>query len=121
MKRFAVLFIAVTVGAALFVSGCGQKAAPTASSNDAIQKSQALQTVSEKAKYLVGQANAFMNSKNYDQAISVAKYILSNVDSNSAEAKSILQKATELLKAEAAKAMDSAKTDLQNKLGSFGK
>jgi hypothetical protein len=121
MNRIAMAAFALMIGAALLVSGCGQKAASTASSGDAIKNSQALQTVSEKVKYLVGQANTFMNSKNYQQAVNVAQYILTNLDKDSADAKSILQKATELLKAEAAKAMDSAKTDLQNKLGGLGK
>ena len=118
MKRLLVLVMVACVGIVLVFSGCAKKAA---TSNDAISQANTLKTVDEKVKYLVSQANDLMNSKQYQQAVNVAQYILSNLDKNSADAKSILQKAADMLKAEANKALDTVKGDVQNKLGSFGK
>ena len=57
-----------------------------------------------------------MNSKEFDQAIRAAQYVLSNLDSNSAQAQSIIDKA----KAEMQKAAESAMADVKNKLGGIG-
>ena len=118
MKKFLVLVMVACVGMVLVFSGCAKKAA---TSNDAISQADAFNTVNEKVKYLVSQANAFVSSKQYDQAISVAQYILSDLDKSSAEAKGILQKATEQLKAEATKALGTVQSDVKSKLGTFGK
>lgn len=118
MKKLLVLVMVVCVGIVLVFSGCAKKAA---TSNDAISQADTLKTLDEKVKFLVSQANDFLDSKQYQQAVNVAQYILSNFDKNSADAKSILQKATDMLKAEASKVVDKAKSDVQNKLGSFGK
>lgn len=96
----------------LMGTGCAQK---TVSVSEAIQNSQALKTVQEKVSYLVKQAEALYNSKQYQQAIDVAKYVLSNLDSKSLEAKALIQKATTQLQAAAQKAVG----DVSNKL--FGK
>ena len=72
------------------VLGCGQRAQ---SSSEAIELSKAKATVEEQAKYLVQQANSFISSDKFDEAIATAKYVLSNLDANSAEAKSIIEKA----------------------------
>ena len=42
-----------------------------------------LKTPEEQANYLVSQAKAFMNSKEFAEATKTAQYVLSNVDSNS--------------------------------------
>ena len=92
------LFIAVfLLCAGLMVTGCAQQP-KAANAEQAIEQSKSLPTVEEKAEYLVKQANAFVNSKDFEQAIQTAKHVLVNLDANSAEAKSILEKATEEMK-----------------------
>ncbi len=93
----------------LFVAGCAKSAG---SSSEAIQNSQALNTVQEKVDYLVKQAEAFYNSKEFKSAVETAQYILSNLDSNSAKAKDLIEKAKTQLQAAAQKAV----SDVSNKL-----
>ena len=111
MKKSLVVTIAV-----LFVSlsiwGCTQKAA---NSSEAIQAAQAKQTVEQKTDYLISQANAFLSSKEFDEAIKTAQYILSNLDKESTAAQSIIEKA----KAEMQKAAQAAVADVKDKLPSF--
>jgi hypothetical protein len=95
------------------IMGCAKKAA---NSQEAIATAQQMKTVDEQVKYLISQSNAFINSKEFDQAIKTAQHILSNLDQNSAEAQSIIEKA----KAELQKAAQGAVADVQKKLGSFG-
>ena len=114
MKRVAAILIAVSLIGGLAVFGCAKKAA---NSQEAIATAKGMKTVDEQVNYLVGQANSFVNSKNFDDAISTAKYVLSNLDSNSQAAKDIVTKATEEMK----KAAMGAMGDMQKKMGSFGK
>lgn len=92
-----------------FNVGCTKVAS---SANEAIQNAQALPTIKEKADYLVKQAEAFYNSKEFKQAIDVAQYVLSNLDKNSQPAQSLIEKAKAQLQAAAQKAI----TDASNKL-----
>ena len=127
MDKGKMLIFVMGLTLSFIAFGCSQQQS-AANSSQAIEKSQTLSSVQEKANYLVQQANSFINSKNFEDAISTAKYILANLDQNSSEAKSILQRAQEELKklaeqklgevkAGANKAMDDAK----NKLGNLGK
>jgi len=111
------VFMAVIVVAFLSVALIGCGAQKEASSQAAIQKSQSMATIQQKTDYLVGQARAFINSKNFDQAVSVAQYILTNVNSNSQEARTLLEKAKSELAAQASKAM----ADVKQKFSGFGK
>ena len=97
------------------VLGCAQKKA--ASSQEAIETSKQLKTVDEQVHYLVGQANAFINGKEFNDAITTAQYVVSNLDQNSAEAKSLIERA----KAEMQKAAQGAVNDMKSKLNSLGK
>jgi len=100
--------------ACLFLSsiliGCTKKAT---SSSEAINVAAGMQTVQQKADYLVAQAKAFYSSKEFQQAINVAQYILANLDKDSLEAKDLLAKAKEQLAA----AAKSAATDVKSKFG----
>jgi hypothetical protein len=113
MTRTILILVLIGTALTLGVMGCAKKAA---NSQEAIATSQQMKTVDEQVKYLVSQANSFINSKQFDQAIQTAQHILSNLDQNSAEAKSIIEKA----KAELQKAAQGAVADVQKKLGSFG-
>ena len=101
------------------LQGCNQQKA--ASSQDAIQQSQAIKTVDEQVKYLVSQANTFINSKNFDEAIKISQHILQDLDSNSQEAKTILEQAKAGLKKIAEQKVAEVKSDLTNKINSLGK
>ena len=113
MKKSITFIVAVALIVALGAVGCAKKAA---SAQEAIDNSKSLKTVEEQVKYLVGQANAFISSKQFDQAISAARYVLSSLDQNSAQAKSVIEKAQEAIKNAAQRAV----ADVKNKLGGFG-
>lgn len=102
MKRLLLLAIVVGLGFGLLLNcGCTKKAA---SSSEAIQNAQALKTVQEKVDYLMNQAEAFYNSKEFQQAIKTAQYVLSNLDRNSQAAKDLIERAKAQLQAAAQKA-----------------
>jgi len=114
MKNIAFAAVALLC-ISLALAGCGAKR--EASSSAAIEKSQTMATVQQKVDYLSAQAKAFVNSKEYDQAVRVAQYILSNLDSNSQEARSLLDKAKEALATQAKAKLE----DVKKQLGGFGK
>ena len=96
MTRPIVAAVVLIAGAAIF-TGCAQK--PQAeNAQQAIEQSKTKGSVEAQAQYLVSQANAFVNSQKFDEAIQSAKYVLANLDANSQEAKSVIEKATEQLK-----------------------
>ncbi len=99
----------------LIVAGCGAKKAE--SSKAAIDQAKTMETVEQKVDYLVGQAKAFYNSKEFQGAIDIAQYILSYLDKDSQQAKDLLNKAKEALQAQAQKLAEDAKKGLAD----FGK
>ncbi len=110
MKKAVVFLSIICLAVGMGLMGCTQKAA---SSSEAIKQAETKQTVDEKVDYLVGQANAFINSQEFNEAIKTAQYILSNLDKDSEKAKSIIEKAKMELEATAKKAAG----DMANKLG----
>ncbi len=112
MKHHVTLVTVLVICGMLAGFGCAQKAA---SAREAIESSKTLKTAQEQAAMLVKQAELFYSSKEFQQAIDIAQYILSNLDKDSAQAKSLLEKATSDLKAAATKAAG----DVAGKL--FGK
>ncbi|MCM8756549.1 MAG: hypothetical protein NC817_00740 [Candidatus Omnitrophica bacterium] len=78
--------------------GCTKKAA---SSQEAIKNAETLNNVQEKINYLIKQAEAFYNSKEFQQAIQIAQYILNNLDKDSQSAKDLMEKAKVQLQATA--------------------
>jgi len=105
-KLFSVLVICIAVSS-LLVAGCGMQ--KEESPRKAIDMAKTLQTTQEKADYLIGQAKAFYNSKDFQGAVDIAQYILRYLDKDSTAAKDLLEKAKEQLKAQAQSAVDSAK------------
>lgn len=114
MKRVLFLITAGAVSVGLVLAGCAQKKA--ASSGEAIKASESLQTVDQKVNYPIDQAKAFYNSREFQKAVDVARYVLRNLDKDSQPAKDLLEKATAQLKATAQKTM----SDVKQKLGSIG-
>ena len=110
MKKTLGLGMVICLSLGMFLgAGCAKK---SASASEAIQNSQALKTVQEKVDYLVQQADAFYNSKEFQQAVETAQYVLSNLDKNSQAAKDLIEKAKTQLQAAAKKAVG----DVGNKL-----
>ena len=110
MRYLASLILVCLIASWVGLFGCAKKAA---SSQEAIQNSQSMQTTQQKVDYLTQQGNAFINSKEYQQAMDVAQHILTNLDKNSQAAKDILEKA----KADLAAAAQKAASDVKNSLG----
>ncbi len=88
-----------------FNVGCAKKASST---SEAIQNSQSLNTVEAKADYLIKQAEAFYNSKEFQKAVETAQYVLNNLDKNSQPAKDLMEKAKVQLQAAAQRAASNA-------------
>jgi hypothetical protein len=89
---------------------CGQKKA--ASGTEAIDNAKAYETVQEKVTYLMGQADAFYKSEDFQSAVEVAQYVLSQLDSKNTDAKDLLAKAKSALKEQAKQALDNVSTNL---------
>ncbi len=107
-QRLGMLVVAL-VASVVMVAGCEKKAT---SSTEAIQHAQALKTPQEQANYLIGQAEGFLSSKSYQDAVEAAQYVLSKIDSNSQAAKDLLEKAKTQLASEAQGAAGDAKKQL---------
>lgn len=114
MKNIVFIVVALLC-VSLAMIGCGTK--KEVSGNAAIQQSQALATAQQKVSYLAAQAKAFINSKEYDQAVFVTQYILNDVDRNSQEARLLLEKAKAGLTAQAKTRMEAVK----NQFSGLGK
>lgn len=114
MKRF--FFIAITLGlsASLLLAGCVQQRA--ASSKEAIETAGAMETTQQKVDYLIKQARAFYNFRDFQDAVNTAQYILRHLDKDSQAAQDLLQKAKNAL----ASAAKSAAEDVKKKLPGFG-
>jgi len=112
-----VLFSVVALGLVfgLVLAGCGPK--KTTSSNEAIETAKSMETLEEKANYLIGQAKALYNSKEFQEAVDIAQYILRYLDKDSLKAKDLLEKAKNALVSQAQGAVE----DVKKKLPGFGK
>jgi hypothetical protein len=106
----ACILLAVIVG----MVGCGPK---SASSQEAIEAAKSMETVEEKVSFLMAEANAFYSSKEFQQAIDIAQHVLRYLDSDSQEAKNLIEKAKQALTEAAQGAVD----DVTSKLGDLGK
>ncbi|MFH0826792.1 MAG: hypothetical protein V1923_02730 [Candidatus Omnitrophota bacterium] len=110
MKKALLLGIVMCLSFGMLLNaGCTKK---SGSASEAIQNSQALQTIQEKVNYLIQQAEAFYNSKEFQQVIETAQHVLSNLDKDSQRAKDLIEKAKAQLQAAAQKAVG----DISNKL-----
>lgn len=91
MRKFAVIIMALCLVVNFSLAGCGAKKADTGT--DAIEQAKTMKTVDQKKEYLLDQAQAFINAREFQYAIDVIQYTLKNVDANSEEAKKLLSKA----------------------------
>ncbi len=105
MRKMLVVSVVLCLCCSIFFLGCEKK---SGSASEAIDNAQSLKTVSEKADYLIKQAEAFYSSKEFQQAIQIAQYVLSNLDKESKPAQSLIEKAKAELQAAAQKAVGDA-------------
>ena len=107
MKKNVAAIIVCTLILGIALYGCGAKKAD--SSRDAISISKTMATTQEKVNYLVSQAKSFYGSKEFQGAVDIAQYVLRYLDSDSAQAKKLLDDAKAALTAEAQKRLEDAK------------
>jgi hypothetical protein len=117
MKMKVTGFLAVMALSGLVLYGCGRGGTPpAANSAQAVQTSKTIESKPDQINYLLGQATHFLDSKEYQQALDTANYILTKLDSNSDSAKTVVMKAKSGLQ----KTAQSAVTDIKKKLGATG-
>jgi len=104
--KHGVLWVAVGIAALGGVAGCAKQAA---SSSEAIQYAKTLQSPEQQASYLVRQAQAFVDSQDYQEAIKTAQYVLLSVDIHSQAATDLLARAKAKLAADAQAVIGDAK------------
>jgi hypothetical protein len=114
MRKVLVLVVCLVCIISFSSIGCGPKKASSVQS--AVKTAKTMQTVNEKVDYLISQAKAFYNSKDFQGTVDIAQYILSFLDSDSQAAKDLLAKAQQAV-TDAAKG---AVEDVKGKLGSLG-
>jgi hypothetical protein len=99
MKKGLLVIMALCLVASIALVGCGPQKA--GSSREAINTAKTMQTPQEQAQYLVGQAKAFINSDEFQNAIDVLQYVLASVDRDNPQAKALLEQAKDALAAQA--------------------
>ncbi|KJJ83849.1 hypothetical protein OMAG_002290 [Candidatus Omnitrophus magneticus] len=115
MRKFFMLVCFLIVATAIVLTGCGAKKAE--SSQAAIKQAETMATVEEKTNYLVGQAKAFYNSKDLQEAVNIAQYVIIKLNADSSAAKDILAKA----QADLTKEMQKSAEELKKTFSSLGK
>jgi hypothetical protein len=88
----------------------------TTTAVEAIKQSEAILSIQDKVRYLIGEANNFYDAKQFQPVIDIAQYILGNLDANSSPAQSLLEKAKQGLQA----AAQSTVSDVTQKLNAVG-
>ena len=107
MRKILIVVLALGLMFNFIFVGCGQKTVESV--KQAIEIAKTLKTAEEKAKYLIAQAEAFYNSKRFQDAIDIAQYILRYVDKDSQEAKNLLEKAKDALASAATQKVEDVK------------
>ncbi|MBN1871241.1 MAG: hypothetical protein JW800_01565 [Candidatus Omnitrophica bacterium] len=110
MKKHMVVLMCMFLVAGFMLAGCGAKKAE--SSKAAIDISKGMKTTEEKVDYLIGQAKAFYNSKEFQNAVDTAQYVLRYLDRESVEAANLFKQAKKALEAEAQGALENIKKSL---------
>jgi predicted RNA-binding protein with EMAP domain len=110
MKYFIYVFFVCGLVAGLLLNGCGAK--KEASGGAAIEIAKTMDTEEQKIDYLMGQAEAFYKADQFQDTVTIAQYILQNLDKDSAEARDMLNKATDEMRAMMQKSAESIKKSL---------
>lgn len=96
--RNGLLLAAIAIAGLGVLAGCSKQAA---SSSEAIQHAKTLKTLKQQADYLMSQAQAFVDSQDYQEAIKTAQYVLLSVDVHSSAATDLLEQAKAKVAADA--------------------
>ncbi len=107
MRTVVTGFVMVCFVIALSLVGCAP--AKAGSSQEAIQKSETLETVKQKTDYLINQAKAFYNTKQYQDVVTLTQYVIQKIDATSQEAKALLERSKTEMMAEMKKAAEEMK------------
>jgi len=111
MRKIGIVMLAFSLACGLMFYGCSG-APKSESSREAIDVAKKMQDTQEKVNYLIGQAKAFYNSQEFQDAINTAQYILTYLDKNSTAAKNLLEKAKQALADKAKGAVDDARKNI---------
>lgn len=116
MKRyFAMFFVAVV----FVISGCGQQ--PRAQNSDeAIQQAEQMQDAGQKIDYLTAEAEAFLESEEYQDALATAQYVLFRLDQDSQRARDVVESAKARMKEATEQQMEKMQGDLENQIDRIG-
>lgn len=71
------------------------RASVTKSADDALLYVVTMKSAEEKEKYLIKEAESFLDKERYEDAAKIARYILKEIDETSAEAEDILHRSSE--------------------------
>ncbi len=117
----------VCVMAGVILVGCAQKTVAD-NATQVIEQSKAQGPVEAQANFLMEQANALVSSKNYQEAMNVAHYVIANFKDKAPEAQKLLQdiqvNVQQMFQEKMGtvkKDVGAAAKDLNKTLGSFGK
>jgi len=90
------------------------------SSKEAMATASSLANVQEKKDYLMKQAKTLYDSKKFQDVVDIAQYILKSLDTESSEAKSLLEKAKQALVEKTQAVVGGAVGDIKAKLPGLG-
>ena len=88
-----VIAVCLVIGLALISYHSGK----AATIQDAVKKAQAMNTAQKKTDYLIKQAQLFLDSKDFQGAIDLARYVMRNLDSDSRQAGKLVMKAQDAM------------------------
>ncbi len=114
LSRNIVVLLVFCLTFGFTLTGCVQKAA---SSSEAIETAKAMETPEAKTNYLMQQARAFYNSKDFQEAINIAQHVLNYLDKDSQEAKDLIEKAKQKL----SELAQQKTNELKSKISNIGK
>jgi hypothetical protein len=98
MKSVFYLLIIGCILLSLLIAGCGTEKAR--SSQEAIDNARSIQNVVERADYLISQAKAFYNAKDFKNTVDISIYVIQYLDSKSRAAHDLLERSNSALKAQ---------------------
>ncbi|MDD5634463.1 MAG: hypothetical protein PHW46_04215 [Candidatus Omnitrophica bacterium] len=95
MRKFAMFAVVGIIAASFVLTSCGPCRA--ANSQQAVEKSQTIKDPAKRAKYLIEQAQLFFKNRQFDEAILVAKQVLSEPSKYTQEATSLMLRAQDAI------------------------
>ena len=98
MKKTFIVMVAIVLSLGMLLTACGPRVKKAESSRAAVEAAKNIQgKLSGRVNYLLQQARAFYDAKDYRGAVDITQYILWHMDRNSKEAQDMLVKAKQSL------------------------